>query len=98
MSVHDSFMPKGWHLIKSVLIKEMVTASSFHVCNQIADALFHARLVGEGVVKVGCENLGQENRKGERRSAEGKPAELECDKCCDGFITIICPDCGEEEK
>jgi len=21
-----------------------------------------------------------------------------CDKCCDGFITIICPDCDEEAK
>jgi len=30
------------------------------------------------------------------RLAEGKPAEMECDKCCDGFITIICPDCDEE--
>ena len=50
-SLHDDAMPKGWHTIKSVLLTEMHTAANFHLCCLAADALFHARLVGEGCAK-----------------------------------------------
>lgn len=51
MSFHDDYMPKGWHTIKSVLLKEMRTAANFHLCCQCASALFHARLIGEKIAK-----------------------------------------------
>lgn len=56
MSLHDDEMPKGWHTIKSVLLKEIHTAANFHLCCLAADALFHARLVGEGCAKKGIED------------------------------------------
>jgi hypothetical protein len=49
MSEHDKQMPQGWHTIKSVLLKEMATAANFHLCIECADALFHARLIGESI-------------------------------------------------
>lgn len=51
MSLHDKEMPKGWHTIKSVLLKEIHTAANFHLCCLAVDALFHARLIGEGISK-----------------------------------------------
>ena len=51
MSMHDNQMPKGWHLIKTVLLEEMKTAKSFHLCILCADALFHARLLGRQVAR-----------------------------------------------
>lgn len=50
-SVHDNKMPQGWHTIKSVLLKEIKTAANFHLCMEAADALFHARLIGEGIAR-----------------------------------------------
>jgi len=71
MTIHDDFMPKGWHTIKSVLLNEMITASNYHLCCNCADALFHARLIGEAISKefgtksenghvvgIDCENKG----------------------------------------
>lgn len=49
MRAHDSQMPKGWHAIKSVLLTEIRTAANFHLCIAAADALFQARLIGEGI-------------------------------------------------
>ena len=51
MDIHDKQMPHGWHTIKSVLLTELRTAGNFHLCKQAADALFHARLIGEGIAK-----------------------------------------------
>lgn len=51
MSEHDSRMPEGWHTIKSVLLTEINTAATFHHCVRAADALFHARLVGESCAR-----------------------------------------------
>ena len=48
---HDREMPEGWHIIKSVLIDEIRTASNFDLCHRAADALFHARFIGERVAK-----------------------------------------------
>jgi len=50
-NVHDDAMPQGWHTIKSVLLKEIRTAANFHLCAQGADALFHARLIGESIAR-----------------------------------------------
>lgn len=49
--IHDQQMPKGWHTIKSVLLTEMRTAANFHLCMCAADALFHARLVGQSIAR-----------------------------------------------
>ena len=49
--IHDNKMPGGWHMIKSVLLKEMQTAANFHLCEQAAGALFHARLIGESIAR-----------------------------------------------
>ena len=49
--MNDEYMPKGWHTIKCVLLKELRTAGSFHLCCECADALFHARLIGESIAK-----------------------------------------------
>ena len=49
--IHDKKMPEGWHTIKSVLLTEICTAANFHLCNRAADALFHARLIGEGIAR-----------------------------------------------
>lgn len=48
---HDSHMPQGWHTIKSVLLREFRTARNFHLCVEAADALFHARLIGEQIAR-----------------------------------------------
>lgn len=53
MSEHDSRMPRGWHTIKSVLLTELATAANFHHCVRAADALFHARLLGESCAREG---------------------------------------------
>lgn len=50
-AIHDSLMPKGWHTIKSVLLNEMRLAANFHLCCQVADGLFHARLIGERIAR-----------------------------------------------
>lgn len=50
-TVHDSQMPDGWHTIKSVLLNELRTAANFHLCCRAAGALFHARLIGEGIAR-----------------------------------------------
>jgi len=47
--IHDNFMPKEWHIIKSVLLTEMQTAANFHLCVECANALFHARLIGQKI-------------------------------------------------
>lgn len=47
MSNHDAQMPKEWHFVKSVLLAEMQTADTFQHCIDVANALFHARLVGQ---------------------------------------------------
>lgn len=49
--MHDSKMPKEWHTIKSVLVKEMCYADTFQHAIQCADALFHCRLMGESVAR-----------------------------------------------
>ncbi len=49
--IHDKQMPRGWHTIKSVLLKEIRTAANFHLCCEAASALFHARLIGESIAK-----------------------------------------------
>lgn len=51
MSLHDDYMPRGWHTIKSVLITEIATAANFHLCDRAATALFHARLIGESIAR-----------------------------------------------
>ena len=51
MSIHDKQMPKGWHTIKSVLLKEIHMAANFHLCCEAASALFHARLIGESIAE-----------------------------------------------
>ena len=63
---NDDRMPTGWHLIKSVLLDEMATAANFHLCNRAADALFHARLIGENIVR--------EQPEQRRKSTAGGPA------------------------
>lgn len=49
--VHDRDMPKGYHLIKNVLLDEIATAQNFYLCCKAADALFHARLLAKGVAE-----------------------------------------------
>ena len=49
--MNDTDMPEGWRTIKSVLLEEMCDASNFHHIRKAADALFHARLLGEGIEK-----------------------------------------------
>ena len=49
--MNDEQMPKGWHTIKSVLLTELKTASNLHLCCEAAEALFHARLIGESISK-----------------------------------------------
>jgi len=49
--MNDRDMPQGWHQIKSILVKEIKTASNFHLCIEYSDALFHARLLGEKVAR-----------------------------------------------
>lgn len=51
MSMQDGRMPRGWHVIKSVLLTEIATAANFHHCERAADALFHARLMGESCAR-----------------------------------------------
>lgn len=58
--MHDDHMPQGWHLIKSVLLKELKTASSFHLCHEAAQALFHARLIGESISREASVYGGQQ--------------------------------------
>ncbi len=60
--IHDSSMPVGWHQIKSVLLIEICTASNFHLCERAASALFHARLIGEGITGEIREESGGEAR------------------------------------
>lgn len=61
---HDSRMPKGWHTIKTVLLKEMASAETFYLCELAADALFHARLLGEGCARdIAHFSTGQSERK-----------------------------------
>ena len=48
---NDNHMPSGWHTIKSVLLKEIRMAGNFHLCISAADALFHARLLGESIAR-----------------------------------------------
>ena len=52
MRTHDNEMPEGWHTVKSVLLNEICTAATFHLCTQAADALFHARLIGESCART----------------------------------------------
>ena len=49
MKFSDKDMPHGWHSIKSVLIGEIAASSNFHQCVAAANALFHARLIGESI-------------------------------------------------
>ena len=49
--IHDDYMPRGWHTVKLVLLAEMNTANTFYKCQKVADAIFHARLVGENIAK-----------------------------------------------
>lgn len=49
--MHDNEMPDGWHTIKSVLLKEIRSAATFHLCSEAASALFHARLIGESIAR-----------------------------------------------
>ena len=62
MSSHDSHMPTGWHTIKSVLLVEMATAANFHQCCKVADALFHARLLGESCAKKMTDDFSENPR------------------------------------
>ena len=68
-NIHDNDMPSGWHTIKSVLLDEMCTAATFHHISKAADALFHARLIGERIAKE-PRRLCQENKAAPR--AEGQ--------------------------
>jgi hypothetical protein len=49
--INDSMMPAGWHTIKSTLLVEMQTATNFHHCVEVANSLFHARLIGQGIAE-----------------------------------------------
>ena len=69
MSVHDKQMPKGWHQIKCVLLKELRTAANFHLCCEVAGALFHARLIGESIAKEMGAALGGGQVVGEHQEA-----------------------------
>lgn len=55
--MHDRLLPREWHTVKSVLLTEMATAGTFHLCSKVADALFHARLLAESCAREG-ERLG----------------------------------------
>jgi hypothetical protein len=52
MPVMDAQMPREWHTIKSVLLTEMRTADTFQHCIDVADALFHARLLGQTIYRT----------------------------------------------
>lgn len=54
--LHDNEMPRDWHQIKCALLDELVTAASYDLCRRCADALFHARLLGEGVARADAED------------------------------------------
>ena len=59
MKIHDNHMPKGWHQIKCALLDEIATAANFDLCKRGADALFHARLIGQSIANefgTECEN------------------------------------------
>ena len=47
----EQHMPAEWYSIKMVCLTEMARAENFHLCALAADALFHARLLGEGVAR-----------------------------------------------
>jgi hypothetical protein len=40
-------MPKSWHMLKCVLLKEIATAETYNEVELAIDALFHARLLAE---------------------------------------------------
>ena len=61
--VHDSEMPEGWHKVKNVLLTEMRSAAIFRQITEAADALSHARLVGERIardVRQACGEKGED--------------------------------------
>lgn len=47
--IHDARMPRGWHTVKLVLLGEIHTSDTWDKIVRAADALFHARLIGEGM-------------------------------------------------
>lgn len=48
---YEQEMPKEWHFIRRVLVKELSRAATFHDCVVITDALFHVRLVAESMAR-----------------------------------------------
>ena len=75
---HDSFMPQGWHTIKSVLLTEMKCAANFHHCCEAADALFHARLLGGQVARENARFVSENEASGAAAMAEeGKDGDTE---------------------
>ena len=50
-ALNDREMPKEWPRIRSIVLKEMRTCTTFHDVICCADALFHARLLARGVAR-----------------------------------------------
>lgn len=76
----DHEMPEGWHTIKSALLIELRTAATFALCEAAADALLHARLIGESIAREArleyrLEHLGgASDRRAERPGRQWAPA------------------------